>query len=393
MIFLFIIFVISFIFIFYLVKNIDFQKKINIINLKESIINKISENNYIEYIKSPKIKTFTILSYNILSQRFMKRKEIKSLSLEIRIPKIINEINKENPDIFCLQESTFDVYQKYFSKSFNDYEIIKYDNEGSYLMNLIGIRKNRFTLLNECKFDLSNKIIDINGNRGVINVKIKDNLYKDKIISLFCVHFPWKPIYEYQKARILLMIFEFILQNKNENIIISGDFNSIPNSIPLRMIYYQDFINEFNENKDYIGDFVFNKNEINLMKEVKQKMKKRENFKNTINKIFEISKLVYEKYLLRSVYDEYKINENNKNNLKFNYLRNHPDYTNYTKTFINTIDYIIYSKFLEKVKIKKIPIINNDYLPNETFPSDHLKLFAEFKYSKKINKNIYKTKK
>ena len=79
----------------------------------------------------------------------------------------------------------------------------------SYLMNLIGIRKNRFTLLNECKFDLSNKIIDINGNRGVINVKIKDNLYKDKIISLFCVHFPWKPIYEYQKARILLMIFEF----------------------------------------------------------------------------------------------------------------------------------------------------------------------------------------
>ena len=393
MIFLFIILVISFIFIFYLVKNIDFQKKINIINLKESIINKISENNYIEYIKSPKIKTFTILSYNILSQRFMKRKEIKSLSLEMRIPKIINEINKENPDIFCLQESTFDVYQKYFSKSFNDYEIIKYDNEGSYLMNLIGIRKNRFTLLNECKFDLSNKIIDINGNRGVINVKIKDNLYQDKIISLFCVHFPWKPIYEYQKARILLMIFEFILQNKNENIIISGDFNSIPNSIPLRMIYYQDFINEFNENKDYIGDFVFNKNEINLMKEVKQKMKKRENFKNTINKIFEISKLVYEKYLLRSVYDEYKINENNKNNLKFNYLRNHPDYTNYTKTFINTIDYIIYSKFLEKVKIKKIPIINNDYLPNETFPSDHLKLFAEFKYSKKINKNIYKTKK
>ena len=393
MIFLFIIFVISFIFIFYLVKNIDFQKKINIINLKESIINKISENNYIEYIKSPKIKTFTILSYNILSQRFMKRKEIKSLSLEIRIPKIIKEINKENPDIFCLQESTFDVYQKYFSKSFNDYEIIKYDNEGSYLMNLIGIRKNRFTLLNECKFDLSNKIIDINGNRGVINVKIKDNLYKDKIISLFCVHFPWKPIYEYQKARILLMIFEFILQNKNENIIISGDFNSIPNSIPLRMIYYQDFINEFNENKDYIGDFVFNKNEINLMKEVKQKMKKRENFKNTINKIFEISKLVYEKYLLRSVYDEYKLNENNKNNLKFNYLRNHPDYTNYTKTFINTIDYIIYSKFLEKVKIKKIPIINNDYLPNETFPSDHLKLFAEFKYSKIINKNIYKTKK
>jgi mRNA deadenylase 3'-5' endonuclease subunit Ccr4 len=361
------------------VKNINNQKKINIINLKESFINKISESNYIEYIKTPKRKSFTILSYNILSQRFMKRKEIKSLCLEIRIPKIINEINQENPDIFCLQESTFDVYQKYFSKSFNEYEIIKYENDGSNLMNLIGIKKNRFTILNECKFDLSNKIIDISGNRGVINVKIKDNFMKNKIISLFCVHFPWKPIYEYQKARILLMIFEFILYNKNENIIISGDFNSIPNSIPLRMIYYQDFINEFNENKEYIGDFVFNKNEINLMKELKQKIKKRENFRNIINRIFEISKLVFEKYFLRSVYDEYKIN---KNDLKFNYLRNHPDYTNYTNSFINTIDYIIYSKFLEKVKIKKIPIINNDYLPNENYPSDHLKLFAEFQYSK-----------
>ena len=379
MIFEFIILVISFIFIFYLVKNINIQKKINIINLKESFINKISESNYIEYIKTPKRKSFTILSYNILSQRFMKRKEIKSLCLEIRIPKIINEINQENPDIFCLQESTFDVYQKYFSKSFNEYEIIKYENDGSNLMNLIGIKKNRFTILNECKFDLSNKIIDISGNRGVINVKIKDNFMKNKIISLFCVHFPWKPIYEYQKARILLMIFEFILYNKNENIIISGDFNSIPNSIPLRMIYYQDFINEFNENKEYIGDFVFNKNEINLMKELKQKIKKRENFRNIINRIFEISKLVFEKYFLRSVYDEYKIN---KNDLKFNYLRNHPDYTNYTNSFINTIDYIIYSKFLEKVKIKKIPIINNDYLPNENYPSDHLKLFAEFQYSK-----------
>ena len=390
MIFEFIFLLFSFIFIFYLVKNINIQKKINIINLKESFINKISESNYIEYIKTPKRKSFTILSYNILSQRFMKRKEIKSLCLEIRIPKIINEINQENPDIFCLQESTFDVYQKYFSKSFNEYEIIKYENDGSNLMNLIGIKKNRFTILNECKFDLSNKIIDISGNRGVINVKIKDNFMKNKIISLFCVHFPWKPIYEYQKARILLMIFEFILYNKNENIIISGDFNSIPNSIPLRMIYYQDFINEFNENKEYIGDFVFNKNEINLMKELKQKIKKRENFRNIINRIFEISKLVFEKYFLRSVYDEYKIN---KNDLKFNYLRNHPDYTNYTNSFINTIDYIIYSKFLEKVKIKKIPIINNDYLPNENYPSDHLKLFAEFKYSKIINKNIYKTKK
>ena len=60
----------------------------------------------------------------------MKRKEIKSLELEKRIPKIIKEIKEEKVDLFCLQESTFEVYQKYLLNSFNEYNIITYDNAG-----------------------------------------------------------------------------------------------------------------------------------------------------------------------------------------------------------------------------------------------------------------------
>jgi mRNA deadenylase 3'-5' endonuclease subunit Ccr4 len=373
--------------LFFLIKKLNITKLNNeIIEKSQFLIKKIpifTENKYIEYIKNPKTKTFSILSYNILSQRYMKRKEIKSLELEKRIPKIIKEIKEEKVDLFCLQESTFEVYQKYLLNSFNEYNILTYDNAGSYLMNVIGVKKKRFEILSESKFDLSNNIIDITGNRGIINIKIKDKLFKDKIISLFNVHFPWKPIYEYQKARILNIIFEFILQNQNDIIIISGDFNSIPNSVPIRMIYYNDWINEFNDDKNYIGNFIFTKNEIDLIKEMRIKMRKRENFRNTMNNIFNNSKFVYEKYFLRSAYDEYKKGDNYEKKSNYDFLRFHPDYTNYTNNFINTIDYIIYSKYLNKVKILKIPLISKDYLPNEIYPSDHLKLYVEFEYTKK----------
>ena len=131
--------------LFFLIKKLNITKLNNeIIEKSQFLIKNIpifKENKYIEYIKNPKTKTFSILSYNILSQRYMKRKEIKSLELEKRIPKIIKEIKEEKVDLFCLQESTFEVYQKYLLNSFNEYNIITYDNAGSYLMNVIGVKK------------------------------------------------------------------------------------------------------------------------------------------------------------------------------------------------------------------------------------------------------------
>ena len=88
---------------------------------------------------------------------------------------------------------------------------------------------------------------------------------------------------------------------------------------------------------------------------------------------------------MRSSYDNYR-NEIKKK--KFGFLRNHPKYTNYTNKFIDTIDYIFYSKSLEKIKILKIPDVEknkknekeNLFLPNNEYPSDHLKLAVNFEY-------------
>ena len=399
------------------------SKNYNIIenNNKKGIFNTIKSyfiNDYIIYTK-PKTKeenTFTVLSYNILAQRYVHRlvKENKFLEKKIRLDNIISEIKQINPEIFCLQEATFDIIQSHIKKNFEtDYDLVFHENEGSSLMNVIGIKKERFEISSESKitiFDRKLKTknhndneeeenedsenedyfyynkIYVKGNRGIINLTIKDKLVKNKIINLFCVHFPWKPIFEYQKARIMGLIFDIILRKKIPNVIIAGDFNSVPNSIVVRMAYHQDWETEMSQNKQYIGNnFTHNKKELDLIKETLDKMEKRENFENMIKYLMKLSKEIWDKYKIKSAYDNYRYEVKGD---KFGFLRNHPKYTNYTNKFIDTIDYIFYSKSLEKIKILKIPDIEKEisngkgkiFLPNEKHPSDHLKLVVNFAY-------------
>ena len=114
-------------------------------------------------------------------------------------------------------------------------------------------------------------------------------------------------------------------------------------------------------------------------------MDKRENFEKMINYLMKLSKEIWDGYKLRSAYDSYR---NEVRSEKFGFLRNHPKYTNYTNKFIDTIDYIFYSKSLINLKILKIPDVEKDrsdkkenlFLPNHKYPSDHLKLVANFEY-------------
>jgi mRNA deadenylase 3'-5' endonuclease subunit Ccr4 len=341
-------------------------------------------------------------------------KDFKCLEKKIRLDNIVKEIKSINPEIFCLQEATDDIITSHIIKEFEkEYNLIYHNNEGSPLKNVIGVNKNRFEVINESKIiicdskekkanndnndddDENNSNsennddnffnnIQVEGNRGIINVCVKDKIVKDQLINIFCVHFPWRPIYEYQKARIMALIFDLILRKKINNVIIAGDFNSIPNSIVLRMVYYEDWEAEMTHNEQYINNFIFNKKESNLINETIAKMEIRENFNRTINRLLKISKNIYDKYLFRSAYDNYR--KEVKENGHFCFLRNHPKYTNYTNKFIDTIDYIFYSKYLNKLKILKIPNIENEkkdtkiYLPNERYPSDHLKLAVTFEY-------------
>ena len=383
----------------------------------ESIKNYFT-NDYIIYskTKTKQENTFTVLSYNILSQKYLHKrvKDNRFLEKKIRLDNICSEIKQINPEIFCLQEAMDDIIKSHIKKNFEkDYYIIHHDNEGSSLKNVIGIKKERFDILNESKviicddklkniinkendenednseddnkFNYENKI-HVNGNRGIINLCIKDKLIKKEIINLFCVHFPWKPVFEYQKARIMGLIFDLILRKKIPNVIIAGDFNSIPNSIVLRMIYYKAWELEMSQNKEHINNrFIYNKKESDLIKETLDKMEKRENFENMINYLMKLSKEIFENYEMKSAYDNYRKEVKDE---KFGFLRNHPKYTNYTNKFIDTIDYIFYSKNLVKLKILKIPDVETGknklkeklFLPNDKYPSDHLKLVANFEY-------------
>ena len=390
-------------------------------NNKKGILNTIKHyftNDYIIYSKpkSNNEKTFTVLSYNILSQKYLHKTVKENIFLEkkIRLDNIVSEIKQINPEIFCLQEAMDDIIKSHIKKYFEkDYKIIHYDNEGSSLKNVIGIKKERFEILNESRviicddklknilnnqnnnennenddeenYDFYENKIHVTGNRGIINVCIKDKLVKNKIINLFCVHFPWRPIFEYQKARIMGLIFDLILRKKIPNVIIAGDFNSVPNSIVLKMVYYQDWEAEMTQNKEYIGNFIHNKKEKDLIQETLDKMDKRENFEKMINYLMKLSKEIWDKYKLRSAYDSYRNEVRSEN---FGFLRNHPKYTNYTNKFIDTIDYIFYSKSLINLKILTIPDVEknrsdkkeNLFLPNDKYPSDHLKLVANFEY-------------
>lgn len=398
---------------------------------KEKIIKKMQKvfvNNYIVY-SNPTLNTnnkeFTVLSYNILAQRYLGKniKLIKNLEIKQRLKSIIIEIKSTSPDIFCLQEVTLDVYKNYLLPAFDkEYSVICHNNEGSLLRNAFGIKKERFEILNESKIIIcdnskkgknqseeacsnsnnidnnsikeekneinysndNSKRILVDCNRGIINVTLKDKLVENTLLSVFCVHFPWKPIFEYQKARILGLIYDFIYRKNIPNVVIAGDFNSIPNSIVMRMVYYKDWMAEYNKDEKYIDKFIFNSKEITLNEEFTEKMTRRENFARTFNDLMNLSKKINDRYLLRSAYASYRQKETGINGGDhFSFLRNHPKYTNYTNKFCNTLDYIIYSRGLKKLKILKLPDIDKEnigFLPNEKHPSDHLKLVAHFEY-------------
>jgi len=75
---------------------------------------------------------------------------------------------------------------------------------------------------------------------------------KNKLV-IYNVHFPWKPIFDYEKCLILNKIADDIILRNQRNYIIIGDFNSKPNSLLMRMIYLENFINEIKYFKNIIN--------------------------------------------------------------------------------------------------------------------------------------------
>ena len=369
-------------------KNVLLNKKrkrkfitINSINKKKQFV----RYKYTNILNQNKNK-ISVLTYNILNPSCVKKELMQDMiSTDERMQKIKNEILKLSPDVFCLQEADIFIYKKYLNQNdMNKYDILYGVNCGSSFINIIGYKKEKFILKSFKNFSLS-KLGKYVGNRGIMNANLelidnkdistnknekididdminslpKNMTKKKKIISIYNVHFPWK----YENDRIILLdtLFRHIKENnidkKEKNkILIMGDFNSEPNSQIIKLFYYNKFLKNGANNDLMVG-----------------KGKKVDIDLNTL-------------YLCEEIYNEFKFNSAYQNYSKERLYKGefykHPAFTSRTKYFKKTIDYIFFSNDLKIRKILKLPrgyeVDKEKFLPSKEFPSDHLKLYAEF---------------
>ena len=343
--------------------------------------------NYIIYKSKKKLTTsqnesepknnFSILTYNILNPSCMKKEIEDELSTDERMKKIKKEILSLSPDVFCLQEADIYIYNQYLMKDdMNKYDILYGINCGSLFINIIGYKKEKYILKSFKNFSLVN-LGKYAGNRGIMNINLeyinnnnldtdninKINKNKNKIISIYNVHFPWK--YENDRIILLKMIFKHIKENNQNNMVINnskilivGDFNSEPSSKIIKLFYYKAFL----KNEKRINE-----------KEINEKEKK---IKIDLKTLY-LCEEIFNKFHFNSAYQCYS----KKRIIKGEFMK-HPLFTSRTKYFKKTIDYIFFSKNLRIRKILKLPhsyeVDKEKFLPSTEFPSDHIKLYAEF---------------
>jgi mRNA deadenylase 3'-5' endonuclease subunit Ccr4 len=314
----------------------------------------------------------------------MKKINRPDLNIDDRMNKIKQEILELNPDIFCLQEADIYIYKKYLlKKDMEQYNILYGINCGSSFINIIAYKKEKFELKSFKNFSLL-FLGKYSGNRGImtvdlelineannnninkekdnttINLKEKENnkINNNKNITIYNVHFPWK--YENDRILLLNMLFKHIKENHNfeekNNIFIVGDFNSEPPSRTIKLFYYNKIKND--KRNFYVKKFKNKKKCFDLQ-------------------TLQLSEYIYNHFKFQSAYQCYS----KEKMIKGDIMR-HPLFTSRTKFYKRTIDYIFFSKNVQINKILKLPRYYNvdkeKFLPSKEYPSDHLKLFAEF---------------
>jgi mRNA deadenylase 3'-5' endonuclease subunit Ccr4 len=345
-------------------------------------------------------ETISILTYNILCQKYIKRANRRQLTLENRLNTIMIEIKSLNPDIICLQEVNSENLKRFFIPNFKEYNFHYSENYGSNFINVTGYKKDKYGLVEQYGLVLNN--IDVNGNRGVFFLKLK-NKKTNTPTSVYNVHFPWRPIYELEKCYVLNSIIENVLKDEIKNIIIAGDFNSIPNSLVLRFVYFNQFMKELKlyeasaNNASLLMCLESIKANNNILQGMRRRKAERYVLENCIKNIFNNESHLQrfsdvlnnmqranKNFGFKSSYEyHHNISDIKEENRFFlDYINTHPRYTNYTEGFKNTIDYIIHSESFKVYKVLKIPnefeVSREDYLPSSKYPSDHLKLYTEF---------------
>lgn len=312
-----------------------------------------------------------VMSYNILASYFTKLEYFpycpeNYLHVKYRAPRIVNEIEKVNPDILCLQECDFDLFSEYYLPNLQELGYnchYKASSSNKIVINVICYKRRIFGVDEELNIDLNEELVKkdeaFSKFKDAKVLSLNHHASKKKIVVVNTQLY-WNPDFEFvkygQMAKILMDLEK--KYSSSVPVIIAGDLNSLPNSNVMKYIYRKSpDMNSINR-----GDISKNRKLIGELWEEKAHHLE-----------------------LRSAYDSYKLGSLMDQEQAEAANNHHPDFTTYTQEFIGTLDYIFYStKHFQVSQVLNVPNhdpeIKSAKLPNKVYPSDHLKIAARFNF-------------
>lgn len=348
---------------------------------------------------------FTVLTYNLLADLYAKADHSNycpawSLHWQYRKRNLLKEILGYRADILCLQEVQSDhyldfwapelqkagyvaIYKKKTTELFTDN---KYAIDGCATF----FRRDRFALVkkyevefNKAALSLAEQIPNPQMKKTALNRLLKDNVALIAVLEalqpstpesaarrqLFCVantHIHANPELTDVKlwqVHTLLKGLEKIAASADIPMLVAGDFNSTPGSPAHSLLVH---------GKIEVGALETSNDPLGFLKD--QKLQHQLPLASAYATLWDAqttdAKALKQKQRLDSTYHE-------------------PLFTNYSKDFKGTLDYILFSTdsliptgLLELPAETDILSKPDEGLPNATWSSDHVALLAEFQYLK-----------
>lgn len=170
------------------------------------------------------------------------------------------------------------------------------------------------------------------------------------VLKIVNTHLFWDYNKENIKYYQALKLLQWLDGFKEENIIVCGDFNAVPDGNVVNMILGRKIPPTTDEKKEEI---------------IKTELKR-----------------IYENYLASNIVKEWSSAYGNYN--PKGKTHTHPEFSCYTERYHSTIDYIFYNKHSKLKVVDTLPILPEEEakaekgLPNSKFGSDHLPLVSKF---------------
>lgn len=317
-------------------------------------------------------KKFSVLSFNVLAEQYTKPAyfpycDPKFLEFPYRMTLASEMLSQANADIICLQEvDVFSDKEAKIGNPLNEY-ILKHYNvafqpkwQRSTDGVLIGVKKGLFSIEKSYLIDFNARFKEefVGSEQSTFykgQIAIVVHAYSETLkesLVIVNTHLFYDVYYEDVQYFQIAEIIKEIENNYTEkdNIIICGDFNSLPESNVINL--------------------VLNNTQVDIIKSEWNKEYQIENMK----KIKSFVEKNIRKFVFKNAYEILPLKRKEEK----------VGYTNYTENFKGDLDYILYpsSSKIALLEILKIP--NEEFcgqsiaLPNKNHSSDHVPICAIF---------------